>query len=150
MENDMIANRSMPASAVIPVLSYPDVETASRWLCQVFGFEQRLIIGNHRHQLGFGDGAVIVTGPKNGEPIPEQAGAPFSVMVRVEDVDAHHKRAARHGAVILSPLASYPYGERQYSCRDFAGHHWTFSQSIADVAPEDWGGVAVGNRGVSQ
>ncbi|TPM98574.1 VOC family protein [Mesorhizobium sp. B2-1-5] len=139
----MIANRSMPASAVIPVLAYPDVETASRWLCQVFGFEQRLIIGNHRHQLGVGDGAVVVTGPKNGEPIPKQIGAPFAVMVRVEDVDAHHKRAARHGAVILSPPASYPYGERQYSCRDCAGHHWTFSQSIADIAPPEWGGIVV-------
>ena len=35
----MIDNRSMPASAVIPVLSYPDVEKASRWLCEAFGFE---------------------------------------------------------------------------------------------------------------
>lgn len=146
----MIANRSMPTSAVIPVLSYPDVEAASRWLCHVFGFEQRLIIGNHRHQLGFGDGAVVVTGSKKGQPIPEQAGSPLAVMVRVTDVDAHHKRAARHGAVILSPPVSFAYGERQYSCRDFAGHHWTFSQSIADVAPEDWGGVAVGNRAVSE
>ncbi|TSE03867.1 glyoxalase [Mesorhizobium intechi] len=146
----MIANRSMPTSAVIPVLSYPDVEAASRWLCHVFGFEQRLIIGNHRHQLGFGDGAVVVTGSKKGEPIPEQAGSSLAVMVRVTDVDAHHKRAARHGAVILSPPDTFQYGERQYSCRDFAGHHWTCSQSIADVAPEDWGGVAVGNRAVSQ
>lgn len=138
----MIDNRSMPTSTVIPVLSYPNVETAGRWLCEAFGFEVRLMIGSHRAQLGFGDGAVIVTELKSGGPA--QTGRPFAVMVRVEDVDAHHRRAARHGAVILSEPTSQPYGERQYSCRDPAGHNWTFSQSIADIAPEEWGGIAVG------
>lgn len=54
-------NRSMPASTVIPVLAYADVEPASRWLCEAFGFELRLTVGNHRIQLGFGDGAVVLT-----------------------------------------------------------------------------------------
>jgi hypothetical protein len=40
----------------------------------------------------------------------------------------------------LRAPADYPYGERQYSVEDFAGHRWTFTQSIADVAPEEWGG----------
>jgi len=137
----MIDNRSMPTSTVIPVLSYPDVETACRWLCDAFGFETRLMIGNHRAQLGFGDGAIVVTELKSGELM--RKGGPFTVMVRVEDVDAHHRRAARHGAAILSGPTSHPYGERQYSCGDLAGHNWTFSQSIADVAPQDWGGIVV-------
>ncbi|TPJ56830.1 VOC family protein [Mesorhizobium sp. B2-7-1] len=133
-------NRSMPANTVIPVLAYPDVEAASRWLCEAFGFELRLTIGNHRAQLGFRDGAVVVTTLKSGgsAPPPEE----FSVMVRVEDVDAHHRRAMRRGAMALTAPTSYPYGERQYSCRDLAGHAWTFSQTIADVAPEEWGGRA--------
>ena len=37
----------------------------------------------------------------------------------------------------------HPYGERQYNALDFAGHRWTFTQSIADVAPETWGGESV-------
>jgi uncharacterized glyoxalase superfamily protein PhnB len=32
-----------------------------------------------------------------------------------------------------------PFGERLYSVEDVGGHRWTFSQSIADIAPEDWG-----------
>jgi hypothetical protein len=36
----------------------------------------------------------------------------------------------------------YPYGERQYTAEDLAGHRWTFTQAIADVAPEDWGGTS--------
>jgi hypothetical protein len=35
-----------------------------------------------------------------------------------------------------------PYGERQYNADDFAGHSWTFSQSVEDVHPEEWGGTA--------
>jgi hypothetical protein len=26
---------------------------------------------------------------------------------------------------------------------DLAGHEWTFSQTLADVAPEEWGGQTV-------
>lgn len=34
------------------------------------------------------------------------------------------------------------FGERQYGVRDPWGHVWTFSESVADVAPEEWGGIA--------
>ena len=39
--------------------------------------------------------------------------------------------------------ADYSYGERQYSVLDPAGHLWTFTQSVADVTPETWGGETV-------
>ena len=32
-----------------------------------------------------------------------------------------------------------PFGVRQYTAIDPGGHRWTFSQNIADVAPEAWG-----------
>jgi uncharacterized glyoxalase superfamily protein PhnB len=68
-------------------------------------------------------------------------------MVRAEDVDAHHARAQALGARILDGPKDFPYGERQYNVEDLAGHHWCFSQTIADVAPEDWGGRASPNIG---
>ena len=61
-------------------------------------------------------------------------------MVRVADVDAHHRRSLAHGASIRMPPTDFPYGERQYSVEDPGGHRWTFSQSIADVDPRTWGG----------
>jgi uncharacterized glyoxalase superfamily protein PhnB len=61
-------------------------------------------------------------------------------MVRVDDVDAHFERSRARGARILDEPTDFPYGERQYNVEDLAGHRWTFSQTIADVAPEDWGG----------
>jgi len=68
-----------------------------------------------------------------------------SIMVRVADVRAHWSRASESqvsgsGMLVLNEPTDYPYGERQYSVIDFAGHHWCFSQSIADVDPLDWGG----------
>ena len=63
-------------------------------------------------------------------------------MVRVDDVDGHYDRARKRGAVIDGPPTDYPYGERQYTAEDLGGHRWTFSQSIADVRPEDWGGTS--------
>ncbi len=35
-----------------------------------------------------------------------------------------------------------PFGERQYTVVDLAGHWWTFSQHVADLAPEDWGALS--------
>lgn len=133
----MQTNRSMPRATVIPEFGYPDVGKAAEWLCQAFGFTVRLRIADHRIQLNVGDGAIVVV---------EAAYAPdhaHGVMVRVANVDSHHEHAAKHGAKVLSPPADYPYGERQYTAQDPAGHRWKFSQSIADVTPESWGGTSV-------
>jgi len=125
----------MPASTVIPVLAYEDVAEAVDWLCRTFGFTERWRAGNHRAQLAVGDGAVAVTqGPPQGRT---------TVMVRVDDVNASYERARERGARIIGAPADYPYGERQYTAVDLGGHTWTFSQSIADVAPEEWGGTSV-------
>jgi uncharacterized glyoxalase superfamily protein PhnB len=65
-------------------------------------------------------------------------------MVRVSDVDAHCEHARAHGARIVMEPTTFEYGERQYTADDDAGHRWTFSQTLDDVAPEAWGGTLVG------
>lgn len=131
-------NRSMPPATVIPELAYPDVREAVDWLCRVFGFSERLRIGDHRAQLVIGDGALIVT-----KRIGGGGDSSHSVMVRVEDVDAHYERAQQAGAHILMTPTDFMYGERQYTVDDLGGHRWTFSQTVRDVDPADWGGVLV-------
>ena len=128
----MKPNRSVPSAAVIPELPYGDVREAAEWLCRAFGFKERLQIGDHRAQLVYQDGAVIV--------IQGEAG-PSHLLVRVEDADAHRAQAETAGATIRSEPTDWPYGERQYSAEDLGGHLWTFSESIADVDPADWGGT---------
>jgi uncharacterized glyoxalase superfamily protein PhnB len=124
----------MPDASVIPVLAYPDVEEAADWLTDAFGLEVRLRIGGHRVQLAYGNGAVVAAQGVLGDT------STHSVLVRVEDADEHRERAAAAGATIVSPPADYEYGERQYTAEDLAGHRWTFSQSLADIDPADWGG----------
>jgi len=137
----MLLNRSIPRAIVIPVLAYPDVNQAAAWLCDAFGFTVRMRIGNHRVQLNAGDGAVIVRECRPNE-INACLGIGHSVTVRIEDADAHCNRAKSYGAQITQSPVTHAYGERQYNAEDFAGHSWTFSQSVADVHPEEWGGIA--------
>lgn len=137
----MLSNRSIPQARVIPVLAYPDVNQAAEWLCDAFGFTIRLRIGSHRVQLNVEDGAVIVRELRPGE-FDVARGVGHSVMIRVEDADAHCERAKARGARITQEPVTHPYGERQYNAEDFAGHSWTFSQSVADKHPSEWGGTA--------
>jgi uncharacterized glyoxalase superfamily protein PhnB len=142
--SNLKANRSIPHATVIPVLIYPDVRQAVDWLSSAFGFIERVRIGeNHRSQLVLGDGAVIV-GDVRGERRPPRPGeVTHSVMVRVADAGAHCEQARAHGARIVMEPRDFEFGERQYTAEDLAGHQWTFSETLADIAPEQWGGTSV-------
>ena len=140
----MRANRSIPSATVVPVLVYPDVREAVAWLAEAFGFVERVRIGeDHRAQLAVGEGAVIVADVRGDRRPPRPGESTHSVLVRVDDANAHCERARRAGARILMEPTDFEYGERQYQAEDPAGHHWTFSETLADVAPEAWGGVLV-------
>jgi uncharacterized glyoxalase superfamily protein PhnB len=126
-------NRSMPSGDVIPEIPYSNVADAAAWLCAAFGFRERLRIADHRIQMSIGSGSIVAV----------QADTPIgtsSVMVRVPDIDAHYRVAFAHGAQVSGQPTTFPYGERQYSAHDLAGHRWVFSQSVTDVDPADWGG----------
>jgi uncharacterized glyoxalase superfamily protein PhnB len=111
------------------------------WLCQAFGFTLRLRIGDHRAQLNVGEGAIVVTKDE-----PSSSASSGAVMVRVDDFYRHSANAIGHGASLLSAPADYPYGERQYSVEDVAGHRWTFSQTVLDIDPQRWGGTPIGSN----
>jgi len=139
-------NRSIPPVTVIPVLVYPDVRAAVSWLADAFGFVEHTRIGEgHRAQLGIGDdGAVIVAEP-HGEQRPPDPGGGYSQLlkVRVEDVSAAFERACSAGATTIEPPTDRQYGERECTVEDLAGHRWQLTETIADVAPEEYGCTTV-------
>jgi uncharacterized glyoxalase superfamily protein PhnB len=144
----MRRNRSIPNATVIPELVYPDVRQAADWLCKAFGFTQRLYIpDNHRFQLTVGDGALVVVDVRHSRIPPRQGEATHGMIVRVEDARAHCEHARAQGARITMEPTDFEYGERQYHAADPWGHQWTFSETIADVAPESWGGQSVNVEG---
>ena len=132
----MLTNRSAPPATVTPVLGYPDVRAAVAWLRDAFGFEERVRIGEgHRAQLRVGaDGCVVVA---------ENGATGGLTKVRVADVDAAFARACAAGAEVVEDLTTWPYGERSGVVTDPAGHRWELTQTVRDVAPEEWGGTAV-------
>jgi uncharacterized glyoxalase superfamily protein PhnB len=138
----MLTNRSIPQPTVIPVLVYPDVREAVAWLTEAFGFAERLRIGEaHRSQMRVGaDGAVIVADVRHDQQPPQPGIVTHVIKVRVVDVDAQFEHARSHGARVLQEPIEYEYGERECTVEDLAGHHWQFTQTMRDVAPEEWGG----------
>ena len=126
---------------MIPVLVYPDVRAAVAWLTEAFGFRERLQIGeDHRSQLEFGVGALIVGDVRHDRVPPRQGESTHQVVLRVANARAAFDRARAAGAEILMEPIDFEYGERQWSCADPWGHQWTFSETLEDVDPARWGG----------
>ena len=137
---------------MVPYLIYEDVGKAIEWLCGAFGFTERLRTapgadGKIGHaQLAFGEGGILMGGLREGFRRPQPGEVSQSISVHVEDVDKHFQRAKEFGARIILLPASHPFGERQYTAEDLGGYRWTFSQSVADVAPEEWGAIVSGEK----
>jgi uncharacterized glyoxalase superfamily protein PhnB len=141
----VIANRSLPWATVIPVLVYPDVRAAVDWLTTAFGFAERIRIGDsHRSQMSVGPNGAVIVADVMGERQPPSGAMTHVIKVRVEDVDAAFERARRHGARVLQEPEDQVYGERECLVADPAGHYWNFTQTLRDVAPQDWGGIPAG------
>ena len=123
------------------------------WLCRAYGFEIRLKVegdeGRIEHsELSYGnDGLIMVSSEKQG--YGNELGAPLrspasvngantqSLMVYVDDVEAHCAQARAAGARISNELADHDYGEeywtdRSYGAADPEGHMWWFSQRTRD------------------
>jgi uncharacterized glyoxalase superfamily protein PhnB len=141
----VLTNRSLPTATVIPVLVYPDVRAAVVWLGGAFGFVERVRIGeDHRSQLQVGvDGAVIVADVRREQQPPQPGVVTHVIKVRIADVDAQVERARAYGARVLQEPEEFEYGEREATVEDLAGHRWQFTQTVRNVAPEEWGGVSV-------
>ena len=83
-----------------------------------------------------GDGCFTI---REGDVVPNHS---IIVQVRIEDALSHCARARQAGATILTQPTDHMYGERQYDAQDFYGHRWDFTETIADVEPRSWGGIA--------
>jgi len=59
------------------------------------------------------------------------------MMVHVEDIDAHHARAAAEGADVLSGPEDMFWGDRRYEALDLDGHRWHFARRRRRGAPPD-------------
>lgn len=130
------------APNIFPALGYRDAKAAIRWLCDAFGFEERMVHpGEDREvahaELSLGPGiimlgsasddmrrvdttALMATGEADFSRIP------FALYVAIDDIDAHYERARAAGAEIVRELNDTDYGSREYAARDLEGNVWSF------------------------
>ncbi|WP_433597595.1 MerR family transcriptional regulator [Nocardia sp. CA-135953] len=122
----------------IPTLVYRDIAAAHEFLTTAFGFEPGRVTrspdGIVRHaEVTAGDGVIWLhqVSEQYGLQTPEALGACTEGMsIVVDDVDAHYRHAAQHGADILYPPTDQPYGYRDYSARDLEQRLWSFMSPL--------------------
>ena len=120
-------------------LRYADARAAIDWLERAFGFRAQLVVDGGgpsevaHAQLVLGRAMVMLGSVRNDrfgatQVAPKDAGGRVtaSPYIIIDDVDAHHAKAAAAGAEIVSPPEDQDYGGRLYSCRDPEGHLWSF------------------------
>jgi uncharacterized glyoxalase superfamily protein PhnB len=141
---------------IVPMLAYADAAAAIDWLADAFGFRE---VEGQRHDGADGvvlhaelelDGASIMLatpnadyqGPRRHAETCEQARRwldnPWvidGVFVEVDDVDAHHARAAAAGARILREPEEPGVGFRVYTAEDPEGHRWMFGERSENDPP---------------
>jgi uncharacterized glyoxalase superfamily protein PhnB len=130
------------APNIYPCLGYRDAKAAIRWLCDAFGFEERMVYpGEDRDvahaELSLGPG-IVMLGSASDDMAAFDSGAltaggevdfsriPFALYVAIEDVDAHCERARRAGAEIVREPTDTDYDSREYTARDLEGNVWSF------------------------
>ena len=130
---------------IVPALSYDDAPAMIEFLCRAFGFVERLRLDMPDGSVGHA--SLIIEGeevtlasayPEGGLGGP--GGLPHlhaSVQVYVDDVDAHHARAAAEGANILQEPEDQFYGDRTYRAEDPEGGRWWFHQELNQVTGEE-------------
>jgi uncharacterized glyoxalase superfamily protein PhnB len=127
---------------------YNDPKAAIDWLCRAFGFEVQLKVEGEggaivHSELKFGEGLVTVGDANGKEPwqrlyrTPQSIGGGVTQALAfyLDDVDAHHARAAAAGATVIRELSTSDYGDdywsdRSYGALDPEGHLWWFMQRL--------------------
>ena len=121
----MSASTAAPARQLWHVLRYREAADAIAWLGRAFGFERHLVVpgdapGAISHaQLRCGDALLMLGSWRDDDfgrlqTVPADVGGRVtaSTYVVVDDVDAHHARAAAAGAEIVQPPEDQDYGGR--------------------------------------
>ncbi len=124
---------------VIPYLFYKNGRSAVDFIAKAFGFEVRNVMGGPgdsvmHAELGFRDSVVYLGTPPGQKAAGKLPQRNASVLVYVDDVDAHCARARQAGAVIAIEPADQFYGDRTYTAQDPEGQQWYFHTHVRDVS----------------
>jgi len=136
---------------IFPMIAYENGLEALDWLAEAFGFtETTRMLGNEGElahgEMGTGGGLIMLASPSPDYEGPKRhretcdaakrwSSVPWvvdGVLVLVDDIDEHFKRAQECGANILSELEEGPPGKR-YRVEDIEGHRWMFMERENEI-----------------
>ncbi|TYP81336.1 VOC family protein [Blastococcus xanthinilyticus] len=119
--------KTSPAPTVWPAFRAADAPALIRWLVDVLGFEETLVVRDGdlvaHAELAWPPGGGIMLGSvrDDGDWHAQTAGA----YLVTDDVEAVWARVQAAGADVLRPLQSPPYGGQEFSVRDPEGNSWS-------------------------
>ncbi len=121
---------------VWPGLRYDDAPAAIRFLTEVFGFTEMLVVpgenGAVAHaELAWPDGGAVMLGSNSHtqgvhEPTPPGTSSTYVVSVDAAGVDAVYQRVKNARVAVIADLHDTDYGSHGFTCRDPEGNMWTF------------------------
>jgi PhnB protein len=89
-------------------------------------------------QITIGNSLLMLADPPPGSQAPEAVnGAPVTLVLHVEDVDAAFAQAVKAGATVMLPLENKFYGDRSGCVLDPYGYRWTLMTHVEDVPLEE-------------
>ena len=119
---------------IIPGMRYRDAHAAIEWLCEVLGFERRLVVpdgdGGVAHaELTLGNGMIMLGSDRGNADDFVVAPTPDGTLtqnayIAVSEIEAAYERAKDAGANIISELEAQHYGGSLFSVRDPEGQLW--------------------------
>ena len=139
----------MTSQRLVPFLGYEDAAAAIDWLCAAFGAVENRDArqeagGTVTHaELDLEGSTIFLSTPagyvssrrhrescETERAMHDNPWVIDGLFVEVEDVDAHHGRAAAAGATIIRDLDEPGIGMRIYTAEDLEGHRWMFGQRL--------------------
>ena len=136
----------MAALSLTPYLTCRRADEAIAFYTRAFGATEQFRMSDPADdrvghaELTLGESRLMIADeyPDFGAISPDAlGGSPVLLHLQCDDVDAMTRRAIDAGAVLLRPLTTQSFGERNALVLDPFGHRWMLSQTTEQVAPDE-------------
>ena len=119
-----------------------DSDDRQQWIKEAILASDAFLFGRITYEMLAGYWPTVKDCDSKEIEIAEGTVAPNDrISFRPNRESERHCKRWQNGAISTEPQ-DQPYGERQYNAEDFCGHRWDFTETIADIAPEELSGGA--------
>jgi uncharacterized glyoxalase superfamily protein PhnB len=128
-----VAMATEPQPTVWPTVQYADARAGIRFLVEVFGFQETLVVPGDTEdvivhaELRWPPGGGVMLGSSGaGDVLGDVPLGIASVYAVTDEPDALFERATAAGAEVVRGLKDEDYGSRGFTVRDPEGNYWSF------------------------